>query len=248
VSRLGLLLLLTLFACDRGRAVAVRVSIPGPDSVDAPVAGLGLVALPYDRDSVLRALEGRARTPRPPTEALDTLFRGFREPFAAYTRAAFEAGKLRESLATLKRALDSLPRNAPEYRELYRRFARQSDSLAAIESREKTAQTALAAARGRFVNRSESLRLRVRHWEDSTYEGYDSIVRALVAARHAEPVTDTTGPTGWATVRLRGRGPWWIYARSWDATDPNAEWYWNVPVRGDTVLLDRRTGVRRPKY
>ena len=45
-----------LIACERPRTVAVRVSIPGPDSVETPVTGIGLVALPYDRDSVLAAL------------------------------------------------------------------------------------------------------------------------------------------------------------------------------------------------
>ncbi|MBA3556217.1 MAG: hypothetical protein H0W29_15875, partial [Gemmatimonadales bacterium] len=44
-------------ACEGSRDLAVRVSIPGPDSVETPVSGIGLVALPYDRDSVLAALE-----------------------------------------------------------------------------------------------------------------------------------------------------------------------------------------------
>ena len=74
-SRLLLVLAATgwlvgLVACEHPRTVAVRVSIPGPDSVDTPVTGIGLVALPYDRDSVLAALARNARSPRPDTAEL----------------------------------------------------------------------------------------------------------------------------------------------------------------------------------
>ncbi|HET7469093.1 MAG TPA: hypothetical protein VFJ81_05430, partial [Gemmatimonadales bacterium] len=48
----AVLLLVGLGACEKPRPLAVRVSIPGPDSLETPVTGVGLVALPYDRDSV----------------------------------------------------------------------------------------------------------------------------------------------------------------------------------------------------
>jgi hypothetical protein len=223
------------------------VLIPGPDSVPTPVSGLGLVALPYDRDSVLGALEARARTPRPPTAELDTLFAQFRGPFAAYSRDAFEAGRHRDSLATLKTKLDSLPRNAPEYRDHYGSFGRLTERLKELEAREAASRKALDAARGKFVSRSDSLRARLRAWEDSAYAGYDSIVRGITERSGRAGVGDTTDATGHASITLRG-SPWWIYARSWDATDPNSEWYWNVPVTGDTVVLDPRSGRRRPRY
>jgi hypothetical protein len=225
----------------------VRVSVPGLDSAETPVAGVGLVALPYDRDSVLAALEARARTPRPNTAPLDTAFAEFRGPFVAYADAVHDLTTLGDSLATLRRRLDSLPRGAPEYRALYERFAAASDSVAAARARSEGARTALAAARTAFVERSESLRARVRQWEDSTYAGYDSIVRALVRARARDPVADTTDAAGWARLRLPP-GRWWVYARAWDVGDPNAEWYWNVPVTGDTLLLSSRTGRRKPRY
>ena len=96
-----------LIACERPRTVAVRVSIPGPDSVETPVTGIGLVALPYDRDSVLAALARNARSPRPDTTELQRLFREFRGPFTAYTATAFAAGQLHDSLERLKARLDS---------------------------------------------------------------------------------------------------------------------------------------------
>jgi hypothetical protein len=238
-----------LAACgDSPKPVAVRVLVPGTDSTPTPAASVGLVALPYDRDSVLSALQRRAATPRPSTARLDTLFAQFRGPFTAYASASFAAGKLRDSLALLKQRLDSLPRNSPEYRGLYSRFADQQQALADVERRRDSGQAALDRARKAFAQHGDSLRASVRQWENSTYQGYDSIVQGLARASGREPVTDTTGADGWAHLRLGGKGRWWIYARSWDATDPNAEWYWNVPVTGDTLRLDPSNGARRAKY
>lgn len=239
--------LATLAACGGPRDVAVRVSIPGPDTVETPVTGVGLVALPYDRDSVLRELEARARTPRPPTARLESLFAEFRGPFTAYSATTFRLGKLRDSLAAAKVELDSLPRSAPAYARIHAVFGRLSDSLAAVQGHAERAREELDRARREFVKRGDTLRLRMRQWEDSTYEGYDSIVRGLALRAGREPVTDTTGSDGWAHLEL-APGRWWVYARSWDATDPNAEWYWNVPATDDTLLLSSRNARRQPRY
>jgi hypothetical protein len=227
--------------------VAVRVSIPGPDAVETPASGVGVVALPYDRDSVLASLEARAGRPRPYTAQMDTLFARFRAPFVAYTTTAYTAGKLRDSLAQLQRQLDSVGRATPQYRTLHARVSRLSDSLASIEVRSTRAQAALSRARSDFVTRSESLRVAIRQWEDSTYLGWESIVESLTKARGMEPVTDTTNGTGWAHFTL-APGPWWIYARAWDTSDPNSVWYWNLPLSRDTVLLSSRTGRQQPRY
>ena len=233
--------------CEGARDIAVRVSIPGADSSETPVSGVGLVALPYDRDSVLASLEAAARSPRPPTARLDSLFAGFRGPFTRYAAASLRLTRLRDSADGLKTRLDSLPRNAPEYGRLYAALEGLTDSVAAAGREAAAARGALDTARAAFVTESESLRAAVRHWEDSTYHGYDSIVRNLAARRRQDPLTDTTDARGWASFEL-GPGRWWIYGRSWDAGDPNAEWYWNVPVEGDTTLLDPRSGRRRPRY
>jgi hypothetical protein len=215
--------------------------------VETPVTGVGVVALPYDRDSVLASLAARASSPRPHTEEMDTLFARFRGPFNAYTTTAYAAGKLRDSLAEVQGRLDSLGRGSPQYQSLHARLSRLADSLASIEIRGERARAALARARSDFVSRSESLRAAIHQWEDSTYRGWDSIVEKLAKARGLEPATDTTDATGWARFTL-APGKWWIYARAWDTSDPNSEWYWNVPVGGDTVLLSSRTGQQRPRY
>jgi hypothetical protein len=236
-----------LLACEKSRDVGVRVSIPGADSADAPASDVGVVALPYDRDSVLAALEGRATTPRPHTAALDTLFARFRGPFNTYTGAAYSARRLRDSIDLVRSRLDTVGRNDPDYAALTTRYQRLSDSLAQVEKRAERARVVLDRARSEFVTRSESLRAAVRQWEDSTYLGYDSIVENLAKTRGRQPTTDTTDATGWARFSL-AQGRWWIYARAWDTGDPNSEWYWNVPVEADTVLLSSRTGQRRPRY
>jgi hypothetical protein len=234
-------------ACRSERSVAVRVSIPDIDARETPAAGVGVVALPYNRDSVLASLESRARAPRPDTAALDNLFARFRKPFTDYTRLSYTAASLRDSLTLLRRAPSGTAAGGSDERLRSVRIRQLSDSLAAIERRTKRAGRELGRARAEFVSRSGSLRAAVRQWEDSTYRGYDSIVEGLTNWVGREAVTDTTDATGWARVTL-SPGEWWIYARAWDTSDPNAEWYWNVPVKGDTVLLSSRTGRRRTKY
>jgi hypothetical protein len=243
----SIVVLAGLSACERPRDVAVRVSIPGPDSVETPVPGVGLIALPYDRDSVLASLEASATTPRPDTTELDSLFRVFRVPFVRYTAAVRRTERLRDSLERLRVRLDSLPRDAAGYRELYAGFSRLDDSLAAARKNAERARQELDRARAEFAERGESLQTRIRHWEDSTYRGYDSITRSLTARRRQDPRTDTTNAQGWAHFTLPP-GAWWIYGRSWDATDPNSEWYWNVPATDDTLLLSSRTGRQRRGY
>ena len=225
----------------------MRVSIPGLDSVETPAAGVGVVALPYDRDSLRRELEARASTPRPPTAPLESLFAAFRGPFTRYSSTSYRLNKLRDSLADTKTVLDTLPRAAPSYADARGVYSRLNDSLAATEARAERARAQLDSARRDFVRRSDTLRQRMRQWEDSTYQGWDSVVRGIALRTGHEPVTDTTGADGWARLKLMP-GAWWIYAQSWDAGDPNATWYWNVPVTGDTVLLSSRNARRRPKF
>lgn len=246
MSRRMIVLLLALAAC-RGREVTLEVAIPGPDSVDAPVAHLGFVALPYDRDSVLAILE--AATPRPVaiTQQLDTLFQRYRGPFMAYASAAYRAQAQQQALGYLKARLDSLSRESPAYDSLYRAFGRGSDSLTALLRRRDDTQRALAVARNQYMPAIDSLRQIMARWKDSAYRTYDSLTKSLGTGMGREPFSDSTSATGKATLRLP-RGDWWIYARSWDTWDPNSEWYWNLRVTGDRLTLDRSTGRRLPRY
>jgi hypothetical protein len=237
-----------LFAgCESRRDVAVRVSVPDQTSAETPAAGVGVVALPYDRDSVLASLEERARSPRPHTASLDSIFARFRGPFTAYTAISYAESELRDSLRRIQSRIDSLAPGSRDHSELSVIQRRITDSLNRTSRRARQAGVALDRARTEFLSRSESLRAAVRQWEDSTYRGWDSIVEGLARGPGRQPVTDTTDATGWAQFTLVP-GKWWIYAQAWDTSDPNSKWYWNVPADRDTVLLNSRSGKRQPRY
>ncbi len=238
---------LLIGACDPSQQVAVRVSIPDPTTVETPAAGVGVVALPYDRDSVLASLETRAGSPRPPTAALDSMFARFRGPFTTYTAISYAESQLRDSLQRIRQRLESSPSTSPDRSGLSALHRRLTDSLGRIAERARQARVGLDRARTEFLYRSDSLRTAIRQWEDSTYRGWDSIVEGLARAERRQPVTDTTDATGWAQFTL-APGRWWIYAQAWDTSDPNSKWYWNVPADRDTVLLNSRSGKRQPRY
>ncbi len=239
-------ILLALVACG-GREVRIEAAIPGPDSVDAPLAHLGFVALPYDRDSILAVLEGANPRPTAITRQLDSLFQEFRGPFVVYAADAYHAQSIEQALGRLRRQLDSLPRASLAYDSLYLAFSETSDSLASARRRRDKTQLNLAVARNELSGRIDTLRQLMARWQDSAYRGYDSLTKALGSGLGREPFSDSTGADGTTTIRLP-RGDWWIYARSWDAWDPNSEWYWNVRVTGDRVVLDRASGRRAPRY
>lgn len=239
-----IVLIVILAACEQ-RKVEVRASLPGLDGVEAPVAHLAFVVLPYDRDSILDLLEKAAPTPRPHTRQLDSLFALWREPFARYAGASYRAQEISESLAVLRKLLDSLPRNAPNYAVLYGTFGALTDSLAAARLRGAPPRLELEKLRRRVIPLVDSLRRDVTAWENSTFRNYESLVGELTTTRDA--IADTTGPEGRASLRLKD-GAWWVYAWTWDAGDPYRQWYWNVPVRGNQVMLDARSGRRRPSY
>ena len=208
---------------------------------------MALVALPYDRDSIIAALTAKAASPRPDVASLDSLFARFQRPFAAYAVAAATATRLQDSLAGLKAMLDSLPRESPAYRKLFGSFVSLTTERTVADRRRDSLQQALKRARAAFDAPSDSTRKVLRAWEDSTYGDYEKITQELARNAGRQPQTDTTGADGTVTLVLR-KGHWWVYARSWDALDPNAEWYWNIPVRSDSVTLSPDNAHRRPRY
>lgn len=222
-----------LLACEGPRTVSIQVTIPGIDSVETPALGVVVVALPYDRDSVLAALAARAPTPRPNTAPLDSAFADFRGPFVAFSTTAIRLASLRDSVAAMPAGPSRDAAN---------------DSLRAAETRHEAARVTLDTARATLLRRSDRPRGAIRSWENSTYEGWDSIVQGLARERREDPKADTTDAVGRATLTLAPGRRWWIYARSFDASDPNAEWYWNVPVASDTVVLSSKTGNHRIRY
>jgi hypothetical protein len=245
---LGLVCLTVLLAaCNGPREVTVEVRVPDLDANAVVAPNLPLVILPYDRDSLLDVLESQATQPRPHVAALDSLFAAFRVPYVEVARAGRMVNRYRDSLTTLKAAMDTLLREDEAYRLRFQLFAQLTDSLERSEARRDSAATALRQARRTFVPLSDSLRQEVRAWEETTFRSYDSLVNDLAEQTGRTGMIDTTDSAGHSTMTVT-RGAWWIYARAWDVEDPNSEWYWNVQLKGDTVRLDSRNGIRLPTY
>lgn len=205
------------------------------------------VALPYDRDSLIATFEVGNPPPAEITHRLDSLFQVFRGPFVAYAKEAYRVQSLEANLARMRLRMDSVPRSSPTYDSLYRAYAARSDSVTPAKRRRDDTQRRLGEVRNSIGPTVDTLRQAMARWKDTTYRGYDSITKALGSGIGREPISDSTGRDGKVTLRLP-RGDWWIYARSWDAWDPNSEWYWNVRVTGHLLVLDRASGKRLPRY
>lgn len=240
-------LLVVVAACGGPRQITVRILVPDLDGVETPLPGIVIVALPYDRDSILTMLERRAATKRPHTQTLDSLFQAFRGPFLEFSRAAWQLEQMTRSRDSLSGRRAQAAPGSPGATELDARIRSLDDSLRRLRPSVERARTALDAARDTLWPRIEALRGETKRWEAGTYAGYDTIVRTLTRDRLRQGVADTSDATGWATLRL-APGTWWITARSPDPRDPNAEWYWNVPATGDTIRLTPAIGRHLPRY
>jgi hypothetical protein len=238
--------LLILTGCGP-RETVIRVAIRDLDGRRAPVAGLPLVLLPYNRDSILALLLARGPARRPETRQLDSLFAIFRTPFIALTRETDRARQLRDSLAALRQRIDAEPRSTRTYRTLYLAYATTVDSLTAVEHRAAEASRLASAAMKRVGPRIDVLRRAMTRWEDSTFRSYDSVIATLTARLGRTRLNLVTGADGRLAKRLPP-GPWWVYARAPDPADPNAAWYWNLPLRGDSFDLDPSSAEHRPCY
>lgn len=208
--------------------MTVSVEVPDLDGTLTPASGIVVTALPFDRDSLVLTMEARAGSSRPGTEALDSLFALYREPFLDY----FRAGQAREA------ARDSLASGTISQTEHDR-----------VEARYQAAREALQRVRGQLDPAIDSLRAEVREWEHSTYRGFDSLARALSEGRGRAVVTDTTDGQGVAVLRIPPSTlQWRVTASAWNVADPNSVWYWSVAADEDSVALNPGNAVRRGRY
>jgi hypothetical protein len=222
-----LLLALALLGCEGPRYVTVQVEIPDLEGTPTPLRGVTVTALPFDRDSLVLAMEREHGGSRPHVGRLDSLYDTFRGPFLDYFRADRRRAAVSDSVSK-----GQLPQSA----------------LDNAEAQVATAREALSKARDAVGGPIDSLRAAVSRWEDSTYRGFDSRAKALMDTTGGKPVSDTTDARGTTTLTLRPLpGGWWVSASSWDPLDPNRIWYWNVRVESDTVRLDDKSGQHRSR-
>lgn len=151
------------------------------------------------------------------------------------TQVLTAAATPRPDTLELGRLLDSL-------RGAYRRY------LAAPAAERPAAKTALDRLTERSAPRLVALRLAQTAWRDSAYRSYDSLTYALFRHLARDPFADTTDVRGMALVAPSRAGPWWVTFQTWDARDPYTEWYWNVPLVGDTLRLTAANAQRRSRF
>jgi hypothetical protein len=247
MSRVAALALLVLVACNNSRRITVQILVPDLAGVETPIPGAVVAALPYDRDSLIETMERRVSSGRPHTQALDSLFQAFHGPFLDMSRAAWLLEQTGRRLDSVTAALSRAAADSPAAHELAAMRKTLSDSLTRQNAGMERARAALGAARDTLWPRIERLRQEARAWQQATYAGYDTLSRSQTTGRMRMITSDTTGATGWASLRVY-QGTWWIHARSPDPQDPNFEWYWNVPLVDDTVRLSPATGHHRPRY
>ena len=221
--------LLALAACGGGaREVTVSIAIPDLDGTLTPASGIAVTALPFDRDSLVHTMEARAGSSRPGTEALDSLFALYREPFLEYFRAGRARAAARDSLAAGSRSQAAHDR---------------------VEARYQAARIQLERSRAELDPAIDSLRAAVREWEHSTYRGFDTLASRLSEGRGREIVTDTTDAQGIALLRIPPSTlQWRVTASAWNVSDPNAVWYWSVAANADSVALDPANATKRGRY
>jgi hypothetical protein len=247
MARSVILACLIVAACDSRRPIAVQILVPDLAGIETPISGILLAALPYDRDSILAAMERRAATPRPDPYQLDSAFQAFHGPFLAFGRAAWNverATRRRDSVAASRTAAGQ---DSPAAQELGIRLRALEDTLTRLAPELTRTRAVLADAREALWPTMERLRGAAREWENATYAGYDTVVRTQSVDKMRPLIADTSDARGWGLFRIT-TGSWWVYARSPDPQDPNFQWYWNVRITRDTIRLDSATGRRLPRY
>lgn len=104
------------------------------------------------------------------------------------------------------------------------------------------------ALQERLAPRLDSLRRMQQVWRSTVFGGYDTLTLALIHRLARDPFTDTTDARGVAVVQPKVDGRWWVTVSTWDPADPYAEWYWNVPLAGDTIRLNAVNATRRTRF
>lgn len=121
-------------------------------------------------------------------------------------------------------------------------------TLTGAKSARVKAQAQFERRQEELAPRLDSLRQLQQRWRTEVYGGYDTLTLGLVHRLLRDPFTDTTDAQGIATVQPKSAGSWWVTVSTWDATDPYSDWYWNLPLTGDTLRLTPANAHRRTRF
>jgi hypothetical protein len=194
---------------------------------------LALAACSQPTTVVIVALPGADGRETPVAEQVMVLLPYDRDSMTAALTAAWPTP--RPDTLPFTTLLDSL-------RGAYARF------VAAPPARRDAARRDMEALRTALEPRIALLRTAQRDWQDSAWRTYDSVTFGLIRRLARDPFADTTDAQGMARVTPPRPGPWWATMTAWDQGDPYTEWYWNVPLTGDTVRLTTANALHRRRY
>lgn len=197
------------------------------------VAVLASTACSQPTTVVTVALPGADGRPTPVAEQAMVLLPYDRDSMTAALTAAWPTP--RPDTLPLTTLLDSL-------RGAYARF------VAAPAERKEGARREMEALRTTLEPRIAVLRTAQHAWQDAAWRTYDSVTFALIRRLARDPFADTTDAQGIAHVTPPRPGPWWVTMTAWDQADPYTEWYWNLPLTGDTLRLTTANASHRRRY
>lgn len=219
--------LVVVGACGRPTNVEVVVSL-GPGQ---PLAGVEVVAWPYDPQRLLDSLAALATSPRPEFPELEAELRAFRRPeFAADDAEVRARAAVRDSVRRLSDSLGRLERSAPGYAAAYDRFRHLYERLqqrtAARDAGVRDVTAELRELAVRAGRAADSLRA----WEQGAYGEFAA---AASASATRVPISGVADRDGRLTLTL-APGSWWIEAQQPHRDNPFLEYRWlsQVVVQG----------------
>ena len=220
-------LMAAVLGCGGGdfQPVTVRVQAPDVSGKVVPVVGAEFTLLPFDIDSLYKALEEKNQAgPTPQTDSIEALFQ-------AYTQAD-EALPRSDSLLSVKQsALEGIrDRTSDAYREAfaaYQNAQKERDSLA-------TERDSLNAT---YAPALEAYKKARQTWETSAWDGFTAAQEkayAAVEAPHDSAGEETTwkhktGEDGTFKFWVKP-GRWWLAGRVGVPGSVHEVYRWNVPI------------------
>ncbi len=213
-------------ACSAEGDLTVHLTLHESD-----LAGIEVVAVPFDPDGLLDSLAAAATEPPPTFADLEADLFAFdfsddealwaiNEPWLA----------LRDSVAQLSETLQRMDRTTPEYAAAYERFRTLYTTFTRRTAERDQELRRLDGNSVELARRARAAADTLRAWERIAYEAYDSLSAAAVAQSRREPIQATSDGHGEVHISAP-TATWWIIARLPDPENPFLEYYWSVPVR-----------------
>jgi hypothetical protein len=230
-------LLLTALGCGGAEYEPVTVKVQAPDRTGkvVPIAGAELTLLPFDIDSLYKALEAKNQAgPEPSAEALEALYQAFNSADTALPRADSMIGARQAALEQIK------DRASDEYRTAFKEFEQAQKTRDSIAAARDSAEARYSPAREAY-NRARLT------WETSAWDQFNDVQEKLykqakaphdsagkeIAWRHK------TGEDGTFKIWV-GPGRWWIAGRTAVPGSVHDVYRWNEPftVDGGPVTVE----------